>query len=74
MKRSMCPYIPTKVTGMHGGPYTDISTIKAVIQGIMNKYDKYRRYVPKGDIGTESLGKAWKGIAMLMPYRKVRRN
>ena len=38
------------------------STVKTVVRGGTNTYDKYGRYEPIQDKGTDVVGKAWKGI------------
>ena len=60
---SMCAYISTKGTGVHGGTYTDVSTVKTVVQLIMDAYENYGGYKLKQDIGTDTVGKLWKGIS-----------
>ena len=63
MHGSTLLYITTKDTVMHRVTYMDDSMTKAVVQGRMNSYDQYGRYKPKRDIGTDVLGKVWKGIS-----------
>ena len=62
VNRSKCPYIFTKVTGVHGVTFMDDYTVKLAVHGRMNAYDKYRRYGPKQDIGTDVVGRVLKGI------------
>ena len=60
--RSKCPYISTKGTGMHEVTTADDYTVKTAVCGRTNAYDKYGRYKPKRDIGTDVVGKVRKGI------------
>ena len=41
---SMCLYITTKVSGVHGVMYMVNTTVNTVINGIKNVYDEYDRY------------------------------
>ena len=50
-------YISTKGMGLHKVIFTENSTIKMVVRGRTNAYDKYGRYKPKRDIFTNILGK-----------------
>ena len=43
MHGSTCPYISTKGNGVHRVLSTDDSTVKTVVQGITNVYNKYGR-------------------------------
>ena len=62
VRRIMCLYIPTKSAAMHGVTSTGGSTVKTVVRGRTNAYDEYGRYKPIRDIGTDVVGKVWKGI------------
>ena len=59
----MCPYTYTKVTGVHGVTSTDNSTVKTVVCGRKNAYDKYRKHKPIWYISMDVLGKVQKGVS-----------
>ena len=67
---STCSYISTKRTGVHGGTSTDDSTVNTVVQRRTNAYDKYGRYEPKRDIGTDTVQKVRKGISFAEALQK----
>ena len=59
----MCPYTYTKVTGVHGVTSTDNSTVKTVVRGRKNEYDKYRGHKPIWYISRDVVGKVKKGFS-----------
>ena len=61
--RSTCPYISTKVMGVHGVTTTDNSTVNTVVCGITNTYDEYGRLETKYYICTDILDKEQNGIS-----------
>ena len=56
LHRIMCMCIYTKGTGVHVVTSTDKFKAKTCVRGIMNAYDKYRRYKPIRDICTDVVG------------------
>ena len=68
---SMCLYITTKVSGVHGVMYMVNTTVNTVINGIKNVYDKYGGYKPIRGIGTCVVGKVQKGIRYTYNLHKV---
>ena len=63
MSRNMCPYISTTGTGMHIVTSTDESKVNMFVRGRTDAYCNYGRYKPIWGIGTDTLGKARKGIS-----------
>ena len=63
MSRNMCPYISTKGTGMHVVTSTDESKVNTFVRDRTDAYYNYGRYKPIWGIGTDTLGKARKGIS-----------
>ena len=59
----ICPYISTKFMGVHVVSPTDKFKVKKFICGRMDAYDECRRYKPIWYIGTDVVGKVWKGIS-----------
>ena len=59
---STCPYISTKCMGMHRVMSTYNYMVNTVVGGRTNLYENYRRYETKRNIGTDVVGKVWKGI------------
>ena len=57
-----CLYIYTKGTCVHIVMSMVNSTVKIIVRGRTNAYGKCWRYKYKQDIGTDLIGKVWKGI------------
>ena len=60
---STCLYISTEGMGAYGVTYTDDSMVNTAVRGRTDAYDKYGRYKPKWDIGTDVVGKICNGIS-----------
>ena len=61
--RSMCPYISTKGTGAYLVTSMDKSKVNTFACRRTGTYEKYRRYKPIWDIGTDAVGKLRKEIS-----------
>ena len=68
---SICPYISTKVMDVHAVSPTDEFKVKKFVCGRMDAYDKCRRYKPVRYIGTDIVGKVWKGVSYADALQQV---